>query len=71
MDKPRIRLRDDGPLVVEGDIEIVDADGNPFSVSSNRPNKALCRCGHSSNRPFCDGSHRHHNFQAADRATSE
>lgn len=64
----RIRLRDNGPLVVEGPIELVDAEGKPFPVDSSKPAIALCRCGASANRPFCDGSHNQCGFEGAERA---
>jgi CDGSH-type Zn-finger protein len=69
MSSVSIRLRDDGPLVVQGPITIVDADGNQFSLPTDKPAIALCRCGHSGNRPFCDGSHKKCGFAAADRAS--
>lgn len=58
--EPSIALVDDpakgvsGPLWVRGDIEIVDAEGEPYEV---RNRVTLCRCGASKNKPFCDGSH--------------
>jgi CDGSH-type Zn-finger protein len=56
-----LRLRRNGPVVVEGDdVTVVDWDG-----VERRPTKlpiALCRCGGSSNKPFCDGSHRRIGF---------
>ena len=62
-----IRIRDNGPYVVdEEDAELVDADGNAFAIE-RRP-FALCRCGHSASKPFCDGSHNREGFTAADRA---
>ena len=65
----KIRIRDNGPLLVEGnDVTIEDAEGGVFTPAG-RP-FALCRCGASSNKPFCDGSHRHVEFQAANRAES-
>ena len=64
----RIRLRDNGPLVIEGPITIVDADGNAFSVSTDKPAVALCRCGISGKKPFCDGSHRDCGFASQERA---
>lgn len=63
-----IRLRDSGPLVVEGPITLIDAEGNRFEIDSGKPAVALCRCGQSKNRPFCDGSHRDCGFDAVDRA---
>ena len=62
-----IRIRDNGPYVVDGDdAQVVDADGNAFPIE-RRP-FALCRCGHSESKPFCDGSHNREGFSAADRA---
>lgn len=43
-----------GPLVAKGGIEVVGADGEPYEV---RNRQALCRCGRSFNKPFCDGTH--------------
>ena len=65
-----IRVRDNGPLVVEGVVKIVDAEGGDFSVSPDKPAVALCRCGTSKNRPFCDGSHKECGFESAERAPS-
>lgn len=46
----------DGPLLVRGDLALFDDDGHP--VQPNRRPFALCRCGASAIRPFCDGSHK-------------
>jgi CDGSH-type Zn-finger protein len=52
-----IRLRLNGPIVIEGDdVEVVDWDGRVYPIEK-RP-VALCRCGQSSRKPFCDGAHR-------------
>jgi CDGSH-type Zn-finger protein len=52
-----IRLRKNGPYVIESDdVRIVDADGKECQVE-RRP-IALCRCGASTTKPFCDGTHR-------------
>lgn len=64
-----IRLRDNGPFVVEGPIKITDAEGNEFAIDSSKPAVALCRCGASANRPFCDGTHNKCGFQSAERAS--
>ena len=48
-----IQATPDGPLYVRGDIKIVNQDGS----TRNLTRAALCRCGHSKNKPFCDGSH--------------
>jgi CDGSH-type Zn-finger protein len=48
-----IEVRWGGPLVVRGPVEVTLADGTVV----RRTHAALCRCGFSSNKPFCDGSH--------------
>jgi CDGSH-type Zn-finger protein len=63
-----IRCRQDGPLVVRGAVRIVDHLGNEFTPPPGKDNIALCRCGRSGSRPFCDGSHRAAGFQAAELA---
>ena len=63
-----IRLRKNGPYVVENDdVQIVDWNGAPCAVE-RRP-VALCRCGLSASKPFCDGTHRIRGFQAAEAAS--
>ena len=64
-----IKVRPNGPFLVTGSIEIMDADGKSFAVNPDKPNVALCRCGHSSNKPFCDGSHNQCGFQAEETAS--
>ncbi len=68
MSDVKIRVRDNGPYVVEGLITLVDAQGNAFALDASKPGIALCRCGHSAHKPFCDGSHKTCAFNAADRA---
>ena len=63
-----IRCRENGPLVLQGPCKIVDHQGNEFTVPAGKDNIALCRCGQSKNKPFCDGSHRQCGFQAAELA---
>ncbi len=64
-----IRCRENGPLVVPATaIRIVDHLGNEFILPAGKENIALCRCGHSKNKPFCDGSHRECGFQGAETA---
>lgn len=53
----------DGPLLVRGPVEIVDADGTP--IEPGRSTVALCRCGRSRRKPFCDGSHVVARFRSA------
>ncbi|MFY9690978.1 MAG: CDGSH iron-sulfur domain-containing protein [Candidatus Acidiferrales bacterium] len=59
----KLTVRNDGSVKVEGDFEIVDAEGKAFGLGG-RSNAALCRCGHSEQKPFCDGSHKKVNFQS-------
>jgi CDGSH-type Zn-finger protein len=63
-----IRCRENGPLVVEGPIRVIDHQGNAFVLPTNKPAVALCRCGQSATRPFCDGSHKRVNFAACELA---
>ncbi len=66
MEKVSITTRPNGPYLVKGPIRIVDPDGNEFTV--DRETVALCRCGGSTTKPFCDGTHSKIGFQAAERA---
>jgi CDGSH-type Zn-finger protein len=63
-DAVKITVRPNGPLRVEGPIELTDADGHQWNLSG-KPAISLCRCGASANRPFCDGSHNRIGFQCA------
>ena len=63
----RITINNNGPVRVEGEFTICDAQGNAFDLSG-RMAIALCRCGHSENKPFCDGTHRKVNFQSEVKA---
>lgn len=55
-----IRKTADGPYVVEGNVRLVDADGNAYEVPERF---SLCRCGKSRRAPFCDGAHNVHGFK--------
>ena len=63
-----IRCRENGPLVLPAAFKIVDHLGNEFPLPAGKENIALCRCGHSKSKPFCDGSHRQCAFQASEAA---
>ncbi len=63
----RIKVRVNGPYRVQGPVIVEDADGNKFELPGEVI--ALCRCGGSKNKPFCDGSHRDIDFQAETKAT--
>jgi CDGSH-type Zn-finger protein len=69
LDKVIIQTRPNGPLLVKGPITLVDADGNPYRLESDTV--ALCRCGGSTNKPFCDGTHSRIGFQGAEKAVRE
>ena len=56
-----------GPYLIEGPLELVDTAGNRFHVNAEKVE--LCRCGGSSSKPFCDGTHRRIEFQADTKAT--
>lgn len=68
MSQVTIKVRDNGPFLVEGPITVIDATGNSFTIPANKPAIALCRCGQSKNRPFCDGTHKDCGFMSAERA---
>ncbi len=53
---------EDGPLLVRGPADLVDQDGR--TIHTHRRTVALCRCGRSSIRPFCDGTHKKIGFKA-------
>jgi len=59
----KITVRNDGSLLVSGPITLEDAAGQTFGLSG-RTTIGLCRCGHSENKPFCDGSHARAGFKS-------
>jgi CDGSH-type Zn-finger protein len=58
----KITPLNNGPIRIEGEFQIFDAQGNEFGLAG-RTVISLCRCGHSANKPFCDGSHNRMGFQ--------
>lgn len=58
----------DGPVYLRGDIEVLDAEGD---VVSKETRVALCRCGKSANKPFCDNAHLQDSFSAGASANTE
>jgi CDGSH-type Zn-finger protein len=71
----KITIRKNGPYRVEappGSVEMVDGDGNPYDLSARMKEGktafSLCRCGASTQKPFCDGTHSKIGFQAAETA---
>jgi CDGSH-type Zn-finger protein len=66
----KITVRPNGPYRVEapeGAIEIIDVDGNKVDLTGKTA-FSLCRCGGSTKKPFCDGTHSKIGFQAAEAA---
>jgi CDGSH-type Zn-finger protein len=59
----KITVVNNGSLRIEGDFEVVDQDGKPFGLAG-RTKLSLCRCGESSNKPFCDGTHKSCGFSS-------
>jgi CDGSH-type Zn-finger protein len=61
MSDVRIKALKNGPLEVSGPIQVTDSAGVPRPAEEDPI--YLCRCGHSANKPFCDGSHKRVGFQ--------
>jgi CDGSH-type Zn-finger protein len=59
-----------GPYKVQGPFDLVDQDGSTIPVPAGKP-VFLCRCGGSTNKPFCDGTHSRIGFEGARRAVAE
>ena len=62
-----IKVRDNGPYVVDGDFTLTDANGNEIPIVK----RALCRCGGSTTKPVCDGTHSKIGFQGASAAVEK
>ncbi|MCH8923443.1 MAG: CDGSH iron-sulfur domain-containing protein [Planctomycetes bacterium] len=67
----KIRVRPNGPLLVEGSFDLLDSADAAFPPNKDKPLIALCRCGTSENAPFCDGSHNRCGFKSEPVAPSE
>ena len=59
----KLTIFNNGSIRVEGDFELVDQDGKAFGLAG-RTRIALCRCGQSANKPFCDSTHKTCGFQS-------
>jgi CDGSH iron-sulfur domain-containing protein 3 len=62
-----IKVRESGPYRISGTFQLTDADGSVYPVEGV---VALCRCGESQTKPFCDGTHKTNGFTATERAAS-
>jgi CDGSH-type Zn-finger protein len=69
-DTVEIKVRENGSYLVRGPVRLVDADGNEYDLST-RKSVSLCRCGGSTTKPFCDGTHSKIGFQGAERAVRQ
>lgn len=67
MDEVVIQVRANGPYKITGPVTVVDPGGREFVLPAGDA-VVLCRCGHSSNKPFCDASHKRLEFVADDTA---
>jgi len=59
----KITVKNNGSIRVEGDFELFDMEGNKYDLKGGTA-VSLCRCGHSANKPFCDGSHKTAGFHS-------
>ena len=65
-----IKARENGPYRVQGPIRLLDAEGDEYDLGERGEVIALCRCGASTTKPFCDGTHSKLGFEAAERAVA-
>ncbi len=68
-EQTKITALDNGPLLVKSSVLLLDAEGHEFRTE--RATVALCRCGGSTTKPFCDGTHSRLGFRAAERAVRQ
>jgi CDGSH-type Zn-finger protein len=71
MDEVVIKARHNGPYKIQGRVKVIDADDNEYDLRERGNTIALCRCGGSTTKPFCDGTHSQIGFEAAERAVRE
>ena len=62
-----IKVRENGPILITGPVTLTDHLGNKYDIGA-QSNIALCRCGQSQKKPFCDGSHKSCGFAANETA---
>lgn len=65
MSETVIKTRLNGPLLVTGPVKLIDHEGNVYDLTG-KENVALCRCGMTKRRPFCDGTHKSCDWVAED-----
>jgi CDGSH-type Zn-finger protein len=64
-----IKVRDNGPYKVTGPARLIDVEGNEFELPAGEA-IALCRCGQSRTKPFCDASHKDAGFESCVRVSA-
>ena len=57
MPEVTVKLRENGPILISGPVTLTDHLGNTYDLTG-KATVALCRCGQTKNRPFCDGTHK-------------
>jgi len=67
---PRIQCKENGPYLIKGPLEIVDPTGQVVTIGDGKT-AALCRCGGSTNKPYCEGTHSRTGFQASEAAVQQ
>lgn len=63
-EKVEIKVLENGPMLISGTATVTDAEGNVSETQGSMV--ALCRCGQSANKPFCDGAHKNASFEASE-----
>ena len=66
-----IQVRKNGPYRIQGEITLIDHDGNTIPIPEGKTVISLCRCGASVTKPFCDGTHSRIGFKGAQEAAAE
>ena len=66
-----IQVRKNGPYRIQGEITLIDHEGNPIPIPEGKTVISLCRCGASVTKPFCDGTHSRIGFKGAEEAAAE
>lgn len=64
-----IKVFKSGPYVIQGPVRLVDHEGSEYRAGGDQKAIALCRCGQSSKRPFCDGTHSRCGFTSEEKAS--
>jgi len=64
MASTKVTVNNNGPIRIEGDFTIHDPEGKEYGLAGRKV-MSLCRCGHSQNKPFCDGNHKAQGFESS------